>query len=130
MKTRGRRWRGRVSKNDLTVGLQVARVVGEECGKLFQLQKQSPETLWSVPENFQLSLEDVSGEVRRLVVTRTVSNVYPADCGQWSLPETICGEPRLGVEETETVHGGELSLSDSKTNIEPSSFYRTCWRTC
>ena len=48
---------------------KVAKVVSEECGKLFQSQKQSSETLWSVPENFQLSLEDVSGEV-------VVSGVY------------------------------------------------------
>ena len=48
---------------------KVARVVGEECGKLFQLQKQNPESQWSLPENFQLSLEDVSGEI-------VVSGVY------------------------------------------------------
>ena len=42
---------------------QVAKVVAEECSKLHQLQKQNSETLWSVPENFQLSLEDVAGEV-------------------------------------------------------------------
>jgi len=48
---------------------KVARVVSEECNKLFQSQKQSPEILWSVPENFQLSLEDVAGEV-------VVSGVY------------------------------------------------------
>ena len=47
--------------------LQVARVVGEECGKLYQSQKQNPDTQWSVPENFQLSLEDVSGEVIGIV---------------------------------------------------------------
>ena len=55
--------------------MKVARVVGEECGKLFQLQKQSPETLWSVPENFQLSLEDVSGEVRTSFVRELSLNV-------------------------------------------------------
>jgi len=48
---------------------KVARVVGEECGKLYQSQKQNPDTQWSVPENFQLSLEDVSGEI-------VVSGVY------------------------------------------------------
>ena len=48
---------------------KVAKVVSEECGKLFQSQKQSSETLWSVPENFQLYPEDVSGEV-------VVSGVY------------------------------------------------------
>ena len=37
---------------------KVAKVVGEECNKLYQLQKQNPESLWSIPENFQLSLED------------------------------------------------------------------------
>merc|ERR1719228_1529243 len=48
---------------------KVAKVVSDECGKLFQSQKQNPESLWSIPENFQLSLEDVSGEV-------VVSGVY------------------------------------------------------
>ena len=47
----------------------MAKVVAEECSKLHQLQKQNSETLWSVPENFQLSLEDVSGEI-------VVSGVY------------------------------------------------------
>ena len=67
--------------------LQVARVVGEECGKLYQSQKQNPDTQWSVPENFQLSLEDVSGEVKELseiflmlilmsIVQIVVSGVY------------------------------------------------------
>ena len=46
---------------------QVARVVDEECGKLYQSQKQNPDIQWSVPENFQLSLEDVSGEVIGIV---------------------------------------------------------------
>lgn len=48
---------------------KVARVVNEECGKHFQAQKANPDQLWSVADNFQLSLEDVSGEV-------VVSGVY------------------------------------------------------
>jgi len=47
----------------------VASVVGEECQKHFQTQKLNSELTWSVSENFQLSLEDVSGEV-------VVSGVY------------------------------------------------------
>lgn len=49
--------------------LKVARVVSEECGKHFQAQKINADQLWSVADNFQLSLEDVSGEV-------VVSGVY------------------------------------------------------
>merc|ERR1719341_2300226 len=48
---------------------KVARVVNEECGKHFQAQKANPDQMWSVADNFQLSLEDVSGEV-------VVSGVY------------------------------------------------------
>ena len=60
---------------------KVAKVVSEECGKLFQSQKQSSETLWSVPENFQLSLEDVSGEV---VVSGVYLRLFAANPG-WVL---------------------------------------------
>lgn len=60
---------------------KVAKVVSEECGKLFQSQKQSSETLWSVPENFQLSLEDVSGEV---VVSGVYLRLFTANPG-WVL---------------------------------------------
>jgi len=48
---------------------KVARVVAEECGKHFEAQKTNPELTWSVSDTFQLSLEDVSGEV-------VVSGVY------------------------------------------------------
>ena len=60
---------------------KVAKVVSEECGKLFQSQKQNSETLWSVPENFQLSLEDVSGE---LVVSGVYLRLFVANPG-WVL---------------------------------------------
>ena len=50
-------------------------MVAEECGKLYQLQKQSAESPWSLPENFQLSLEDVSGEVRTSLVRELSLNV-------------------------------------------------------
>jgi len=42
---------------------RVARVVAEECNKLYAKQKTNPSLGWSVAEDFQLSLEDVAGEV-------------------------------------------------------------------
>ena len=53
----------------LTDWVQVARVVSEECGKQHEASRLNPELAWTVPDNFQLSLEDVSGEV-------VVSGVY------------------------------------------------------
>ena len=73
---------------------KVAKVVSEECGKLFQSQKQSSETLWSVPENFQLSLEDVSGEV---VVSGVYLRLFVANPGanveQYAIPDNWQGVP-------------------------------------
>ena len=42
---------------------QVARVVGEQCTRHYQAQRQNPDLNWSVGDDFHLSLEDVSGEV-------------------------------------------------------------------
>ena len=104
-------------------------MVAEECGKLYQLQKQSAESPWSLPENFQLSLEDVSGEVRaRIVLTRTrvslhtfqivVSGVYLRLFV--ANPGWVLRKPKQFMEVRHVSSGGNTELA----------VCRTCWRTC
>ena len=90
----------------------MAKVVAEECSKLHQLQKQNSETLWSVPENFQLSLEDVSGEI---VVSGVYLRLFVANPG-W-----VLRKPKQFM---------EVSCHSVTVTRISSSFYRTCWRTC
>jgi len=81
---------------------RVARVIGEECTKLYQKQKVDPNLSWSIGEDFQLSMGDVAGEV---VVAGVYLRIFVTNPG-W-----VLRKPKQFVEEllermVKLMHGG------------------------